>query len=247
MILIKVGFDIKISFSFQLFNQQTNIIHVNPLYIFILFFIYLKKEQKTFYFYFCFSFFFIDNFQKKSYEKSNAILYCSYSIIFSLFNQFGLIIEHDKSEVFHFLRMTKNKESSPLDFRLTDSIILKPKHYLGFFFDKKLSFEHYICYYTNKALSTIMNMKTLGNFTRELSLVYKHLLYRNCILYIILYRFLLSIRHGLHQEMKSPVLAQRCIECVNSVLSDMNLQNNLGFSLYTVLFVCLLGVVCTWR
>ena len=244
---MKVGFDIKISFFFQLFNQQTNIIHVNPLYIFILFFIYLKKEQKLSISISVSLLFFIDNFQKKSYEKSNAILYYSYSIIFSLFNQFSLTIEHDKSEVFHFLRMTKNKESSPLDFRLTDSIILKPKHYLGFFFDKKLCFEHYICYYTNKALSTIMNMKTLGNFTRELSLVYKHLLYRNCILYIILYRFLLSIRHSLHQEIKSAVLAWRRIECVNSVLSDMNLQNDLGFSLCTVLFVCLLGVVCTWR
>ena len=33
-------------------------------------------------------------------------------------------------------------------------------------------------------------------------------------------------------------LTQRCIECVNSVLDDTNLQNDSGFSLYTVLFVC---------
>ena len=33
-------------------------------------------------------------------------------------------------------------------------------------------------------------------------------------------------------------LAQRCIECVNSVLDDTNLQNDLGFSLYTMLSVC---------
>jgi len=32
--------------------------------------------------------------QEKSFEKSNSILYCSYNIISSLFNQFGLVIEH---------------------------------------------------------------------------------------------------------------------------------------------------------
>jgi len=33
-------------------------------------------------------------------------------------------------------------------------------------------------------------------------------------------------------------LAWRYIECVNSVLGDMNLWNDLGFSLYAVLSVC---------
>ena len=40
--------------------------------------------------------------QKKSYEKSNTNLFCSYNIISSLFNQFSLVIKHDKSEVFLF-------------------------------------------------------------------------------------------------------------------------------------------------
>jgi len=55
--------------------------------------------------------------QQKSYEKSNASLFYSYSIISSLFNQFGLVIKHDKSEVFHFLRLTKNNNSSHLTLR----------------------------------------------------------------------------------------------------------------------------------
>ena len=33
-------------------------------------------------------------------------------------------------------------------------------------------------------------------------------------------------------------LAWRYIECINSVLDDVNLWNGLGFSLYTVLSVC---------
>ena len=42
--------------------------------------------------------------QEKSYKKSLAILVCSYSIIFCLFIAFGLVLEHEKSEVFHFSR-----------------------------------------------------------------------------------------------------------------------------------------------
>ena len=54
-------------------------------------------------------------FQEKSYEKSNTNLFCSYSIISFLFNQFGLVIEHDKLEFFHFSRLTKNRNPLPLD------------------------------------------------------------------------------------------------------------------------------------
>ena len=73
--------------------------------------------------------------QEKIYEKSNANLLCSYSIIFSFFKQFGLVIEHDKLEVFHFSRMTKNTKSSSLYLRLLGGPLLQPKDtwkYLGF-------------------------------------------------------------------------------------------------------------------
>jgi len=49
--------------------------------------------------------------KKRKDKKSNAILYSSYSIISSLFNQFSLVIEHDKSEVFHFSRSTKKNRT----------------------------------------------------------------------------------------------------------------------------------------
>ena len=40
------------------------------------------------------------------------------------------------------------------------------------------------------------------------------------------------------REQKSIRLTQRYVEYVNFVLSDANLWNNLGFSLYTMLSVC---------
>ena len=57
--------------------------------------------------------------QEKSYEKSNSILQSSYSIIF------GLIIEHDKSEVFHFSRATKKSKPPPLDLSPANGPICK--------------------------------------------------------------------------------------------------------------------------
>ena len=42
--------------------------------------------------------------QEKSLEKTNSHLFCSYNTIFSLLEQFRLVIEHRKSEVFHFSR-----------------------------------------------------------------------------------------------------------------------------------------------
>jgi len=55
--------------------------------------------------------------QKKSYEKSNVVFYYSYSIISSLFNQFGSAIKHNKSEVFHFSRSNNIIDPSPLDLK----------------------------------------------------------------------------------------------------------------------------------
>ena len=117
--------------------------------------------------------------------------YSSYNIIFSLFNQFGLVVEYNKLKVFYFLRITKKIESFPLNLKSIGSTIFKSKdiwHYLDFFFDKILSFQYHIHYYTNKALSTIKSIKMLGNSIRRLFLIYKHLLYRTCILSIILFR-----------------------------------------------------------
>jgi len=123
--------------------------------------------------------------QEKSYKKSNTNLFYSYNIISFLFSQFSLVIEHNKLEVFHFLRLTKNINPSSLDLCPLGGPILYPKDmwcYLKFFFDKKLLFCQHIHYYSNKALSMIKSMKMLDNSTRELSLIHKWLLYKICAL-----------------------------------------------------------------
>ena len=109
-----------------------------------------------------------------------------------IFNWFDLVVKHDKSEVFYFLESTKNIYSLPLDLRSLKSSLLHLKdmwQYLGFFFDKKLSFYQHTHHYTNKALFMIKDMKILGNSNRELSPIHKQLLYRTCVFFIILYRF----------------------------------------------------------
>jgi len=68
-----------------------------------------------------------DLFQEKNYEKSNTNLFCSYSIISSLFDQFYLVIEHDKSDVFHFSRLTKNDNPPLLDLSPIEGTILRSK------------------------------------------------------------------------------------------------------------------------
>jgi len=62
--------------------------------------------------------------QKKTCEKSNTLLFCSYNIITSLFDQFGLIIEHGKSKVLYFSRLTRNFNPSSLDLSLLGGLLL---------------------------------------------------------------------------------------------------------------------------
>jgi len=112
-----------------------------------------------------FSFF---SYFEKSFEKSNSILYCSYSIISSLLKQFGLIIEYGKSEILYFSRSCKYFNLLLLDLSPFEGQILTSKDiwkYLRFIFDRKLIFYCHIKHYANKTISTIKCIKMLGNFT----------------------------------------------------------------------------------
>ena len=125
--------------------------------------------------------------QEKLFEKTNPFLYCSYNIMSSL--QCCLIIEHGKSEIFHFSRSHGFFNPPSLNLSPIGEPIFHPKEtwkYLGFIFDRKLSFWQHISYYSNKALSV---MKMLGNSTRGLLPLQKQLLYRMCIMPIALYGF----------------------------------------------------------
>jgi len=130
--------------------------------------------------------------QSKSFESSNSCLYCSYNVALNLLTKFGLLVKHLKTEVFHFSRLHGVFNSSPLDLSPLGGPILSPKDswsYLGFIFDRKLSFHNHINFYANKVISTVKCMKILGNSTRDLNPYQKHLLYRSCALPITLYSF----------------------------------------------------------
>jgi len=75
--------------------------------------------------------------QKKSYSLSSSFLLCSYNIMSKLLMDAGLVMEHSKSEYFHFTRLHHPPNPS-IDLSSVGDPILHPKpiwRYLGFFFD----------------------------------------------------------------------------------------------------------------
>jgi len=130
--------------------------------------------------------------QSKSFQTSNACLFCSYNVAFNLLSKFDLLVKHSKTEVFHFSRLQGVFSPPPLDLSPLGSPILYPKdlwRYLDFIFNRKLLFHQHINFYANKAILTVKYMKILGNLMRDLNPQQKHLLYRSCTLPIALYRF----------------------------------------------------------
>ena len=104
---------------------------LSVLYITSIFHIFKKRTQNLLPPIFVSSLSFIDNglfvSWGKSYKKSNTNLFCSCSIIFSFFEQFGLIIKHNKLEIFHFSRATKNHDLPHLDLKPLEGPLLQPK------------------------------------------------------------------------------------------------------------------------
>jgi len=130
--------------------------------------------------------------QNKSVDISNSYLFCSYNVLTKLLDKFGLIIEHSKTETFHFNRSHGMFNPPPLNLSTIERPVLCPKDswkYLGFIFDKKLTFHQHIDHYSNKAISMVKCMKLLGNSLRGINPIQKCLLYRCYILSIALYGF----------------------------------------------------------
>ena len=91
--------------------------------------------------------------------------------MFNLLDKFGFIVEHSKTEVFHFFRLHGLFNSPPLDLSPLEEPILTPKNswkYLGFIFDRKLTFHQYVDFYSNKVLSLVRYMKLLGNSSHSI-------------------------------------------------------------------------------
>jgi len=123
---------------------------------------------------------------------SNLNLFCSYHIISSLLEKFGLIVKYGKTEVFHFSRSHSTLNPPLLDLSPLGGPILKPKnmwYYLRFIFNRKLMFRQHIDFYSNKTISMIKCMKMLSNSLRGLISTQKRCLYKSCILPITLYSF----------------------------------------------------------
>ena len=118
---------------------------------------------------------FVDNglltVQSKSLTILNDFLFYSFKVTAFFLKKFGFILKHNKMEVFHFSRSTSMFDPPSLNLSALRGPILCPKNiwkYLGFYFDRKLSFHHHINYYTNKTILTIKCMKILGNLTQGL-------------------------------------------------------------------------------
>ena len=136
--------------------------------------------------------------QEKSYDLSSAFLFSSYNMILKILTDVGLVMEHNKSEIFHFTR-AQNPPNPSLDLISIGGSILHPKpiwRYLGFFFNRKLNFHQHVHHYATKCISTLNTMKILGNSSRGLLLTQKRLLYRTCIVPIALYGFQLWFFKG---------------------------------------------------
>jgi len=76
--------------------------------------------------------------QNKSIVTSNSQLFCSYNVLSKLLDSFGLIVEHSKTDIFHFNRSHGIFNPPPLDLSAIGGPVLRPKNswkYLGFIFD----------------------------------------------------------------------------------------------------------------
>ena len=107
--------------------------------------------------------------QNKSFDISNSRLFYSYNIMTKLLDKFGLIVEHSKTKVFHFNRLHSFFNPPPLNLSSIGGSVLTPKSswkYLGFIFNRKLSFHQHIDFYSNRAISMVKCMRILGNSLR---------------------------------------------------------------------------------
>jgi hypothetical protein len=119
--------------------------------------------------------------QSKSLSDNLVPLKEAYWAINDILCSFRLVLKHDKSEIFHF---TRTRRDVPPPLALDNNILLMPKlywHYLGFFFNKTLSFKEHVRFYSTKAFSMVLTMRMLGNSNQGLSPSQKRLLYRSCV------------------------------------------------------------------
>ncbi|KAF7761993.1 hypothetical protein Agabi119p4_9985 [Agaricus bisporus var. burnettii] len=137
------------------------------------------------------------------YEQTHSSLKDAYRFVTDLFTEFGLIMEHTKTELFNFASKGKSFEDPDIDLGFapyTGDTPLKPKkvwRYLGIFYDRTLKFHDHVKYYATKSISTVKCMRILGNSARGLSPMHKHTLYITCVQPVATYGFRCWYRPGL--------------------------------------------------
>jgi hypothetical protein len=98
--------------------------------------------------------------QSREIKDNLPLLKSAYGWLFRAFTALGLVLEHDKSEGFHFSR-SRVFNPPPIDLGyapFTGDTPLVPKttwRYLGFFFDCKLTFREHARFYTTRAFTTV--------------------------------------------------------------------------------------------
>jgi hypothetical protein len=113
----------------------------------------------------------------------------AYAQITSIFTDFGLVMEHTKTELFNFAESARYYDSPnpTLDLGFapfTGDTPLAPKRiwrYLGIYYDRNLTFCEHIKHYATKSISTVRSMKILGNSSRGLTPKQKRTLYVSCV------------------------------------------------------------------
>jgi hypothetical protein len=126
--------------------------------------------------------------QSTSLSTNNSELEVAYNVTHDLLRDSGLVVEHDKTEIFHFDR---SNDFEPLPIRLSRfDITLTPKthwRYLGFYFDRKLTFKEHVRFYSTKSFTLATALRMLGNSNRGLLPKHKRLLYWSCVVPVMTY------------------------------------------------------------
>jgi hypothetical protein len=154
--------------------------------------------------------------QSRDVKDNLPLLKEAYGWMLRAFECLGLVLEHGKSEVFHFSH-AMSFEGPAIDLGyapFTGDTPLRPKavwRYLGFFFDCKLQFKEHARFYTTRAFTTVRSMGMLGNSVRGLTPPQKRLLYCTCIVPVMTYGFRLWFFKG--ARVKGLVKAMSQVQC----------------------------------
>ena len=108
------------------------------------------------------------------------------------FNEIGMHIDPEKSDLMHFSWRNNDKKSPHLTAVLEGQIvtIIPPPYirWLGFYLDRKLSFKHHTDILCAKAKNVISGLTCLGNTITGLNQNNLRLLFKTCVIPVITYR-----------------------------------------------------------